>query len=309
MGRMTGREVALVAESNVIELHHFGHLYRNGRGVREVDLEVHRGEIFGFLGPNGAGKTTLIRTIMGFLRPTSGSGKILGLDVVEDSLEIRRRVGYLPGEPALYDWLSGRGNIKLAMEVRGLTNGGRLRELAERLEADLDRKVKSLSKGNRQKIALLNAMVHDPELLILDEPTSGLDPLAQETVRAILLEEKARGKTVFMSSHDLYEVEAIADRVGIIRDGVLIAVDEIGNLKKQRVKYVSVEFRAPVEGLQIPPGCTVLRKDGAKLQLSYTGEMTALLNWLSDGKPDDLTVTDPPLEEIFRSFYDQEVKS
>lgn len=166
----------MVAHANVIELHRFGHLYRNGRGVREVDLEVRKGEIFGFLGPNGAGKTTLIRTMMGFLRPTTGSGKILGLDVVKDNLEIRKRVGYLPGEPVMYDWLTGRGNISLAMEVRGLKNGGRLRELAERLEADLDRKVKSLSKGNRQKIALLNAMVHDPELLILDEPTSGLGP-------------------------------------------------------------------------------------------------------------------------------------
>ncbi|HHW18754.1 MAG TPA: ABC transporter ATP-binding protein [Firmicutes bacterium] len=294
---------------SVIELHRFGHLYRNGRGVREVDLEVRKGEIFGFLGPNGAGKTTLIRTMMGFLRPTTGSGKILGLDVVKDNLEIRKRVGYLPGEPALYDWLTGRGNINLAMEVRGLKNGGRLRELAERLEADLDRKVKSLSKGNRQKIALLNAMVHDPELLILDEPTSGLDPLAQETVRAILVEEKARGKTVFMSSHDLYEVEAVADRVGIIRDGVLVAVDEISNLKKRRVKYVSIEFRTRVEEISLPPGFKVLRRDGAKLHLSYTGEVAALLDWLSACKPVDLAVADPPLEEVFRSFYDQEVKS
>lgn len=304
-----GLEVALVSHVNVIELHRFAHLYRNGRGVREVDLEVRQGEIFGFLGPNGAGKTTLIRTMMGFLRPTAGSGKILGLDVVKDNLEIRKRVGYLPGEPSLYDWLTGRGNIKLAMEVRGLKNGGRLRELAERLEADLDRRVKSLSKGNRQKVALLNAMVHDPELLILDEPTSGLDPLAQETVRAILLEEKARGKTIFMSSHDLHEVEAVADRVGIIRDGVLVAVDEIGNLKKQRVKYVSVEFRIPVEGVQFPPGCKVLRADGPRVHLSYTGEVAALLHWLSACKPVDLTVADPPLEEVFRSFYDQEVRS
>ncbi|HHY35196.1 MAG TPA: ABC transporter ATP-binding protein [Firmicutes bacterium] len=298
-----------MAHANVIELHRFGHLYRNGRGVREVDLEVRKGEIFGFLGPNGAGKTTLIRTMMGFLRPTTGSGKILGLDVVKDNLDIRKRVGYLPGEPVMYDWLTGRGNISLAMEVRGLKNGGRLRELAERLEADLDRKVKSLSKGNRQKIALLNAMVHDPELLILDEPTSGLDPLAQETVRAILVEEKARGKTVFMSSHDLYEVEAVADRVGIIRDGVLVAVDEISNLKKQRVKYVSIELRTPIEEIQLPPGSRVLRKDRAKLHLSYTGEVAVLLDWLSTCKPVDLTVADPPLEEVFRSFYDQEVRS
>ena len=299
----------MVSHVSVIELHRFGHLYRNGRGVREVDLEVRKGEIFGFLGPNGAGKTTLIRTMMGFLRPTTGSGKILGLDVVKDNLEIRKRVGYLPGEPALYDWLTGRGNINLAMEVRGLKNGGRLRELAERLEADLDRKVKSLSKGNRQKIALLNAMVHDPELLILDEPTSGLDPLAQETVRAILVEEKARGKTVFMSSHDLYEVEAVADRVGIIRDGVLVAVDEISNLKKQRVKYVSIELKTPVEEISLPPGCKVLRRDGAKIRLSYSGEVAVLLDWLSACKPVALAVADPPLEEVFRSFYDQEVKS
>ena len=302
-------EVALVSHVSVIELHGFGHLYRNGRGVREVDLEVGKGEIFGFLGPNGAGKTTLIRTMMGFLRPTSGSGEILGLDVVKDSLEIRKRVGYLPGEPALYDWLTGLGNIELALEVRGLKHGGRLRELASRLDADLNRKVKSLSKGNRQKVALLNALVHDPELLILDEPTAGLDPLAQETVREILLEEKARGKTVFMSSHDLPEVEAVADRVGIIREGVLVAVDEISNLKKQRVKYVFVQFGDPSQRPVVPPGCRVLRTDGGKMHLAYTGSVVPLLDWLAAVKPADITITDPPLEEVFRSFYDQEVES
>lgn len=288
-----------------MDLKGLSHLYRNGRGVRKVDLQVRQGEVFGFLGPNGAGKTTLIRTILGFLSPTTGSATILGLDVVRDRLQILSKVGYLASEPALYDALTGYENIDFAMRVRGAKDYGRLKDLAERLDVDLNHRYKTLSRGNKQKVAILNALAHDPDLLILDEPTSGLDPLVQEAVRSLILEERKRGKTVFMSSHDLAEVEAVADRVGIIKAGEMVAVDSVDNLRGQRMKHVSFEVRSDWSDISSLPGVRDLRQDGRKVRFTYAGAIPDLLTKLQNWGVVDLSISDPPLEEVFLSFYDR----
>lgn len=288
---------------HAMDLRGLGHLYRNGKGVKRVDLQVEEGEVFGFLGPNGAGKTTLIRTLLGFLSPTTGSATVLGLDIVGDKQEVLSKVGYLASEPALYGALTAYQNLDFAMSIRGAKDYSRMKELAARLDINLNQRYQTLSRGNKQKVAILNAVSHDPDLLILDEPTTGLDPLIQEEVRSLVLDERKRGKTVFMSSHDLAEVEALADRVAIIRDGELVAVDKVDNLRKQRMKYVSFETGRSWSGIASLAGVKDLRQDGRKVRLTYTGEIPALLGALHNCEVVDLSISDPPLEDVFLSFY------
>ena len=288
---------------NAMDLKGLGHLYRNGKGVKHVDLQVKQGEVFGFLGPNGAGKTTLIRTLLGFLSPTAGSATILGLDIVRDKQKVLSKVGYLASDPALYDALTGYQNLDFAMKIRGVKDYSRLKDLAEKLGVDLSQRFRILSRGNKQKVAILNAVAHDPDVLILDEPTTGLDPLVQEAVRSLVLDEQKRGKTVFMSSHDLAEVEAVADRVAIIRDGELVALDNVDNLRRQRMKYVSFEVQHDWSGISSLPGVQGVRQDGRKVRFTYTGPIPALLTSLQNWGIVDLSISDPPLEDVFLSFY------
>lgn len=278
-------------------------LYRNGRGIRSVDLEVRQGEVFGFLGPNGAGKTTLIRTLLGFLHPQEGRISILGMDAIARSREVRRRVGYLPSDPALYHYLTGRQNIDFSLHLRSVRDRSRVNALADRLDIDLFRRVKTLSRGNRQKVAIIAALAHDPDLLILDEPTSGLDPLVQETFSSLVRDERAAGKTVFMSSHVLSEVEALCDRVGVIRDGRIVAVDGVEALKKRRLKHVTCAFAGAVPDLSALEGVRDLHVEGQRARLALAGSLDPLVRALAGHSLTDLTVADPPLEEVFRAFY------
>ncbi len=278
--------------------------YRNGRGIHNVNLGVEQGEVFGFLGPNGAGKTTLIRTTLGFMQPTAGQIHVMGIDAVARSRDVRSRIGYLPSDPALYDFLNGQQNIDFALAIRGIKNRGRVKELADRLEIDLRRRLKTLSRGNKQKVAIITALAHDPDLIILDEPTSGLDPLVQETFVSLIREEKARGKTVFMSSHVMSEVEALCDRVGVIRDGQIVTVGGVEELRKTRVKYVSCAFADAAPDLARLPGVRDLQVDGRRFKFTLAGDLDAVVAELARYPLADLTMTDPPLEEIFRAFYE-----
>lgn len=287
-----------------IHVENLTRLYRNGRGIKGVNLQVQQGEVFGFLGPNGAGKTTLIRTMLGFMHPQSGNINLLGMSALTQSRAIRARVGYLPSDPALYDFLSGQQNLDFALAVRGIKNRSRVKELADRLEIDLKRRLKTLSRGNKQKVAIIATLAHDPDLIILDEPTSGLDPLVQEIFSSLIREEQARGKTVFMSSHVLSEVESLCDRVGVIRDGQIVTVDHVENLKRQRVKYVSVEFRQAAPDLAKVAGVKDLQVEGRKVRFTFHGAIDPLLGELARSSVVDLSLSDPPLEEIFRAFYE-----
>ena len=214
----------------------------------DLDLEVRPGEIFGFLGPNGAGKTTTIRTILDEIRPTSGKATILGMDTHTASVEIRHHIGYVPGDLAMYPNLTGRDTITYFANLRGGVDWGFVDELADRLDADLSKKVGDLSSGNRQKVGLIQAFMNKPELLIMDEPSSGLDPLVQREFQKMMREVTADGRTVFLSSHTLSEVQRVADRVGIIRHGKLIAVEGVAELRSKAIRTVTLVFDEPVDG-------------------------------------------------------------
>jgi ABC-2 type transport system ATP-binding protein len=221
--------------------------YGQQLGVADLNLEVSQGEVFGYLGPNGAGKTTTIRMLLDFIRPTSGKLSILGQDAQLDSVELRRRVGYIPGDPKLYGNLSGRDFLSYLANLREGVNRNMVDSLAERLDCDLSRPIDTLSQGNRQKIAVINAFMHEPEILILDEPTSGLDPLMQQEFDAMILEVKQQGRTVFLSSHILPEVEELCDRVAIIRQGRIVAVATIETLKSLAIRRLKIDFAGPID--------------------------------------------------------------
>jgi len=215
-------------------------------GIEDVDLEVREGEVFGFLGPNGAGKSTTIRTLLDLLHPTRGTATVLGLDSRRDSVEIRRHVGYLPGELAMYDQMTGRQMLEHFAGLRSMDDLGEALPIAERLELDLDVKIRSYSSGNRQKLAIALVMMHRPRLLILDEPTTALDPLIQLEFYGLIDEVRDEGRTVFVSSHVLPEVERLAERVGIIRNGRLVVVEDFDAIRERAVRKVELRFAEPV---------------------------------------------------------------
>ncbi len=281
--------------------------YGRIEALRGVDLEVRRGEIFGFLGPNGAGKTTTIRCLLDLIRPNGGEVRVLGVDPQADPVAVRSRVGYLPGELQIYDNLTAEGALRYFNQLRsGKADWNFVRQLAERLDLDLSRKVKNLSKGNRQKVGVIQSLMHKPELLIMDEPTGGLDPLIQQEVLRILSEAQADGATVFFSSHILSEVQTEAERVGIIRDGRVIEVARTAELTRRSFNRARVVFKEPVDpnALEQVPGVTILSRDaGTALLLQIEGEMDGLIKALAEYPVLDFETERPSLEEIFLQYY------
>ena len=279
--------------------------YGKNRGVIDVSLDVRPGEVFGFLGPNGAGKTTTIRTLLDFIRPNSGVAQIFGLDVHEQSKEIRRRIGYLPGDLALYEKLKGAEMLRYMGNLRGGVEWNDVRELAERLHSDLSRPIRTLSQGNRQKIGLIQALMHKPELLILDEPTNGLDPLIQQVFYRLISE--VEGQTVFLSSHNLPEVERVCDRVGIIREGRLIAVEEVSALKSRALRQLEIHFAAPVpeSAFANVAGVSDLAVEQNVLRCSVKGTLDAVIKAASKFEVVNVVSHEPSLEEIFLAYYNR----
>ncbi|MCS6963039.1 ABC transporter ATP-binding protein [Thermoflexus sp.] len=292
-----------------IEIHGLTKSYGRVRALRGVDLAVQRGEIFGFLGPNGAGKTTTIRCMLDLIRPDGGTIRILGLDPQKDPVTVRARTGYLPGELYLDENLTVEEALHLFNALRrGRADWSFVRRLAERLDLDLHQRIRNLSKGNKQKVGVIQALMHRPELLLLDEPTLGLDPLMQREVLRLLREAQAEGATVFFSSHILSEVEAVADRVAIIRQGVIVEVAEIAVLLQRSVRRVRVHLKAPVDSdpLSRLPGVRVLeREDQTALLLQVEGDMDPLIKALAALPVRDLEVERPSLEEIFMMYYER----
>ena len=278
--------------------------YGDHPGVLDVDLEVPAGSAFGFLGPNGAGKTTMIRLLLDLLRPTRGSATMLGLDSTRDAVAVHARLGYLPGEPALYEDLTAREHVRWLGRLRGGVADARMEELAGRLELSLDRRIGDLSRGNRQKVGLLQAFVHEPELLILDEPTSGLDPLVQHTFHELVREVVAVGRTVFVSSHVLAEVQEICDRVGIVRAGRLVTVEHVTTLRERSLRKVVVRFAdgVPLELARLP-GVHDLRNEQSRATFHLEGEIDPLLKVLARHRVLDLQITSADLEDVFLRFY------
>ncbi|MEV3964535.1 ABC transporter ATP-binding protein [Nocardia sp. NPDC050193] len=289
----------------VIELHGLTKTYGSARGLTELSLTVERGEVFGYLGPNGAGKSTTIRLLLDLIRPTAGTARVLGGDPRADAVALHARIGYLAG-----DFVApGRQRVGTALRFLAALRDGagadRIDELCERLELDQDAQISTLSKGNRQKVGLVQAFMHAPELLILDEPSSGLDPLAQQTFLNMVTEAAAGGQTVFMSSHIMSEVEAVADRVAIIREGRLVALDTVAGLRAAAVREVEADFTDMVEAVEFAalPGVTDVRVEANTLRCRVTGSPDALLRALAGHHVAGLVVTEPALEDLFHRYY------
>ena len=279
--------------------------YGSVRALTDLSLDVRRGEIFGFLGPNGAGKSTAIRTLLGFLHATRGTATVLGHDIATDSVEIRRKTGYLPGGIALYDSLSGEEVLDYLVEMQGSQPRRRV-ELCERLELPasvLRRKVRDYSRGMRQKIGVVQALQHDPELSILDEPTEGLDPLMQQAFYRLLDDLRREGKTVFFSSHVLSEVERLCDRVGIIRSGHLMAVHEVSELLARRKRRVMVRWRGAAPDPTTLPGLADVVVDGSRITGTLSGEIAGFVRSIASPNLEDLTIEPASLEEAFLEYY------
>jgi ABC-2 type transport system ATP-binding protein len=292
----------------VIEIEKLTKSYGSHRGIIDVDLVVAEGEAFGFLGPNGAGKTTTIRTLLDHIRPTSGRALIFGIDTTRDPVAIHRRVGYLPGEFTLYDKLTGGQTIEYFANLRGGVDPVYQADLIERLDIDPTRRFREYSKGNKQKIGLVSALQHRPDLLILDEPTSGLDPLVQQTFYEVIREAKAEGRTIFLSSHILSEVEKTCDRVAIIRDGVLVKTDRVEALRDLAHHQVELRFVGPVprtefEGL---PGVTEVTVEDHVLRMRVSGSITPVVRAAAAHEILDFVSREPSLEETFLAQYGEQ---
>jgi ABC-2 type transport system ATP-binding protein len=280
--------------------------YGGGRGVFDLDLEVRPGEILGFLGPNGAGKSTTMRMLLGLAAPTSGSASMLGLDVARDGLALRRRVGYLAGDFGLYPQLTGRAVLAYFARLHdGEGAAARITALAERFDADLDRPVRELSTGSRQKLGLIQAFMHDPELLILDEPIAGLDPLVQHNFHELLHEIRARGRTVMLSSHTLSEVDRVADRVAILRAGRLVVTDELERLRAVALRRWEIEFAGPpaAEEFRALPGVREAEVTGRRLRVAFEGSADALVKAAARYDVTEIRTHEQDLEEIFLGYY------
>jgi len=289
----------------VIQTEQLTKSYGEHRGIVDVDLQVPEGQVFGFLGPNGAGKTTTIRTVLDLIRPTSGRALVFGIDSTVDPVAIHRRVGYIPGEFSLYDRLTGGQTIQYFANLRGGVDAAYQRSLIERFEIDPKRKFKELSKGNKQKIGLVIALQHRPELLILDEPTSGLDPLVQQSFFELVREARTDGRTVFLSSHILSEVERTADRVAIIRDGRLVKVDSVEGLRDLAHHQVELRFSGPVPTAAFAAlqGVSDVEADGQVLRLRVSGPITPVVRAAASYELLDFVSREPTLEETFLAQY------
>lgn len=273
--------------------------------LNHLSLSVDHGEIFGYLGPNGAGKTTTIKLLLDLIRPTEGKASLFGLDVNRDSVAVRQRIGFLPGELNLWDNQTGTQIVRYFASVRGGVDMNYVHELAERLEFDLTKKVRASSTGNKRKLGLILALMNKADLLILDEPTTGLDPLMQQIFFQLAMEARDEGRTVFMSSHILSEVQAICDRVGILRNGVLQAVERVDALTRVDFRWVMVRFREPVDSsiFASAPGVSELEADGNTVKLRLVGDFDPVVRALGSHYVEDLRVLEPTLEEIFLTYY------
>jgi len=282
--------------------------YGGRRGLDGLDLEVRTGEVFGYLGPNGAGKTTTIRLLLDLIRPTAGSARVLGVDPRAGGVSLRGRIGYLPGDFVVDGRQTGRELLTFLGNLRGGVPRRRIESLAASLDLDLDVRIGRLSRGNRQKVGLVQAFMHSPELLVLDEPSSGLDPLVQQRFLSLVREARAAGQTVFMSSHVLSEVQQSADRVGIIRDGRLVAVEAVERLRERAPRRVEIVFDAPVPSSAFAdlPNVRAAEVEGTVLRCLLVGPADPLVKAAARFTTLGLTAGEPDLEELFLTYYDRE---
>lgn len=288
-----------------VEINKLTKYYGKFRGIEDVSLSIEKGEVFGFIGPNGAGKSTAIRTLMGLLVPTSGTAFINGKDAFKEGAEIRKQIGYLPSEVHFYDRMTSRELLEYHCKLHKITDFSRIDELADYFELDLEKEIEDLSFGNKKKCGIIQALVHQPELLILDEPTSGLDPLMQSKFFQKLEELNKKGTTIFFSSHVLSEIQRICKRAAIIRNGKIVQIEDIETLLKKQMKLVKVVFKnSPLE-LKIPEGAQNVNSLNKKLSFEYLGSVNGLAKWLAEQDVYDVTISEPDLESLFMNYYER----
>lgn len=292
---------------SVIQTRDLSKAYGNGDklALNRLNLDVQRGEIFGYLGPNGAGKSTTIRILMDLIRPTSGEAKVFGLDARQHAVEIHKRVGFMPGEMSLWPNYTGDSVVRYFSSVHGHVDPAYVQQITRRLELDLAVKMRQYSTGNKRKLGLLLAMMHKPDLLILDEPTSGLDPLMQQVFNDMMREQRAAGRTVFLSSHVLNEVQAICDRVAILRGGVIQDIDRVDRLTHTDFRWVRLKFRAPVPAARFAgiAGISDVEANGTDVKLRVVGDFDPVIRAIGPEYVVEMTIDEPTLEEIFLAFY------
>ncbi|MFF0814657.1 ABC transporter ATP-binding protein [Rhodococcus sp. NPDC003318] len=293
------------ATTSIVEVDRLTRRFGPRRGVTDVSFTISPGEVFGFLGPNGAGKSTTIRLLLGLYRPTSGRMRVFDRDPTRDGVEINRRIGYLPGELALYPKLTGAQHLDRFARIRGLSDRSYRGELVRRFGAELDQPVRTLSKGNRQKLGIVLAFMHRPELLVLDEPTSGLDPLMQDEFARLVRDTVDEGRTVLLSSHDLDEVQRLADRVAIIKEGRIIVTDTVDGLRRSAPRTVELWFDRPVDLTDFDrlDGVAVRGREDGHLTLSVTGPVSELLSTAGRLGAVDVSARRADLDELFLGFY------
>ncbi len=299
----------MTAPVPVIEIKKLTKSYGRSRGIIDIDLTVNKGEVFGFLGPNGAGKSTTIRTLLDLIRPTSGTMLVNGMDPTKRGADVRRSLGYLPSDFGTYQSMTSRDYLRTLLAMMDHSGPDRIEELAERFQLEIGKKIKELSRGNRQKVGLVSAFMHSPALVILDEPTTGLDPLMQQEFYKLIMEEKAAGRTVFLSSHILAEVEAICDRVGIIKEGRLIVVEDIHNFKRKTGKLMMVTFEEEImtEDFKDIHGVSSVERTGPRcLSISVSSNIDGVIKELSRHKVADLDYEELSLETMFLKYYEKE---
>jgi ABC-2 type transport system ATP-binding protein len=290
----------------VLEINHLSKYYGRSRGIEDISLSVNQSDIFGFIGPNGAGKSTTIRILLNLIIPSSGSGRILGMDMVRDSKKIRAQIGYVPSDANLYDRMRVYEFLKFSSDFYGLKNSElEIHKLADIFDLDLGRKIPELSMGNKKKVSIVQALIHHPALLILDEPTTGLDPLNQVKFFDLLHEENKKGTTIFFSSHNLSEVQAFCRTVAIIREGKIVNIEEIASLRKKQLKRIRIGFSEEIkinemalEGVE-----SIEIETGNNFEFLFSGDINELIRKLSTCKMENLTIEEPPLEEIFLHYY------
>lgn len=292
-------------EEVILQIEHLTKLYDASHGIRDITLEVKKGEIFGFLGPNGAGKSTTINTLLDILRPDTGKITILGLDHKKDVKKVHSHIGYLAADMETDPKLTGKQYLQFVASTHGAINQERIAKLVKRLTADTSTKIKHLSRGNKQKIGLIAALMHAPELLILDEPTSGLDPLVQSEFYAILREHQQNGGTTFMSSHVLSEVQTICDRVGFIREGELIQVNSLKELLEDASRQITVHFQkaSSNDALKQLSGARDFTQIDGRITFTYDGDLNQLIGILAKHPVTHIEISDANLEELFMSYY------
>ncbi|QQE79849.1 ABC transporter ATP-binding protein [Alicyclobacillus sp. SO9] len=282
--------------------------FSNGKGIFNLDFEVNQGEVFGFLGPNGAGKSTTIRHLMGFLKADEGTATISERDCWAEAAENQTMIGYLPGEMEFLEGMTGSAFLRLLGDMRGMKQTGRRDALMERFQLDTKPVIRKMSKGTKQKLGIVAAFMHNPEILILDEPTSGLDPLMQQEFLSLVLEERSKGKTILMSSHVFQEVERVADRVGFIKDGRMVSVNSIEKWREQQpIRYTIWLAEDEDVSRIVNSGVTVLRQDGLSLQVEVRGNLKELFATLSECNILRFESHALGLEDTFMHLYDQEV--